>query len=90
MKLYQGAIDYADHSAYMFNDADINKVSKLMKDGLAFYKGNGETIRNATIEALCSKCMNTGEVKVYKDIIGRIKPCDCKKQYAEEKILVIF
>jgi hypothetical protein len=89
MKLYQGAIDYAEHSAYLFNDTNLDKVSKLMADGLAFYKGNGETIRSATIEALCSKCMNTGEIKVYKGIIGRIKPCDCNKQYANERIEVI-
>ena len=76
MKIYQGTICYAKYSSYMFSDSNLDKVSKLMKDGLEYYQGNGETIREATIEALCDKCFNSGVVKTYKGIIARVKPCD--------------
>lgn len=83
MKIYQGKIDYADHSSYMFSDSNLDKVSKTMEEGLAFYKGNGETIRHATIEALCDKCWNTGERKVAtkRRHIYKVVTCECGKQY---------
>jgi len=89
MKIYQGTIQYAHHSSYMFSDADLDKVSKTMEDGLAFYKGNGETIREATIEAYCDKCWNTGERKIAtkRRHISKIITCECNKQYTD-KIIV--
>ncbi len=72
----------------MFSDTNLDKVSRLMKEGIEYYQGNGETIREATIEALCDKCLNTGEIKIHKGIITKIKACDCKKQYANNVIIV--
>ena len=83
MKIYQGTIEYSEHSSYMFSGGNLDDVSKTMNEGLAFYKGNGETIRDATIEALCDKCWNAGERRVAtkRKHISKIIPCECGKQY---------
>jgi hypothetical protein len=86
MKVYQGSIDYADHSSYLFNDPSLEKVSQIMKQGLDYYKNNGETIREAKIEALCDKCYNDGTYMkpTRNKLVRKSVPCDCKKQYASE------
>jgi anti-sigma28 factor (negative regulator of flagellin synthesis) len=88
-KIYQGSIDYAEHSAYLFNDSSLEKVSKLMQSGIEYYRE--WNIREAKIEALCDKCMNEGVYKVHKNkLVSKLVKCDCKKQYANEIIEVHF
>jgi uncharacterized protein with ATP-grasp and redox domains len=88
MKLYQGCVQYAAISSVMFGDYSLDKTSKRMQEAINYYKGIGENIREATIEAICDKCYNTGEIHIHKGIITKIKKCDCKLEYANEKILV--
>ncbi len=83
MKIYQGTIQYAEHSAYMFSGANLDEVSKTMEQGLSFYKGINEPIREATIEALCDKCWNSGERKVAtkRKHISKVVACECGRSY---------
>jgi hypothetical protein len=93
MKMYSGRIEYAHHSAYMFSDTNLDKVSKTMEEGLAFYKGNGEPIREAIIEAFCDKCNNAGEYKVYRKhshLIYKMHKCECGRQYETEKYAINY
>jgi len=89
-KIYQGSIDYADHSAYLFNDSSLEKVSELMQNGIEYYKVWG--IREAKIEALCDKCFNTGMLKkpTRNKLIYKTIKCDCGKKYEAEIITVNY
>lgn len=85
MKIYQGTIEYNNgRSSYMFSETSLEKISKVMEDGLKFYTEFG--ITEAKIEALCDKCWNDGTFKkpTRNKIVRKTVKCDCNRQYANE------